>query len=169
LISVGKILRSQGERGELRLKFYGDDLVEPAGLRAIFVGKEGTAKEYRIESLVPRGKTYDIKLAGVDSLSQANRLAGLEVFVREEGLKEGREGQFYLFQVAGCSVLGPEGEVIGTVIDVLSVPGNDLLVVRGKGKEILIPFNQSICKKVDITRKEIRIDPPAGLLDVDEI
>jgi 16S rRNA processing protein RimM len=169
LISVGKILRSQGERGKLKLKFYGDDLVEPAGLTTILVGTGKAVREYRVEFLVRRGKSYDIKLEGVDSLSQADRLAGLEVFVPEEGLKETREGQFYLFQLAGCSVLGPEGEVIGTVIDVLSVPANDLLVVRGKGKEILIPFNQSICTKVDLTRKEIRIDPPAGLLDVDEI
>jgi ribosomal 30S subunit maturation factor RimM len=49
------------------------------------------------------------------------------------------------------------------------VPGNSLLIVNKKGQEILIPFHQSICKEVDIARKEIRIDPPEGLLDLDEI
>lgn len=169
MISVGKILRSHGERGELRLKLYDNNLVEPAELRTVFVGKEGELKEFQVESLIPRGKAYHIKLARVDSLRQADCLAGLEVFVPEESLRRPEGGQYYLFQLKGCSVLSKEGKLIGKVVDVLSVPANDLLVVEREGKEILIPFHESICLEVNLAKKEIQVDPPAGLLDLNEI
>jgi len=169
LISVGKILRSQGERGDLRLKFYDNKLIEPSELRSVFVGREGALKEFQVESLTPRANAYHIKLSGVDSLPQADCLAGLEVFVPEESLRRSVTGQYYLFQLKGCSVLNLKGEVIGMVVDVLSVPANDLLVIDRQGKEILIPFHESICKEVDIAKKEIHVDPPAGLLDLNEI
>jgi 16S rRNA processing protein RimM len=169
LISVGKISRSNGKRGELRLKFYDNSLIEPSELRTIFVGKEGVLKEYRVESLTPRGKAYHIKLAGVDSLAQADQLRGWEVFVPEESLRRSEEDWYYLFELKGCSVLNQEGELIGKVVEVLSVPANDVLVVDAEGKEILIPFHESICKEIDLAKKEICIDPPAGLLDINEI
>jgi len=168
LISVGKILRSQGNRGELKLKFHDNSLVELSARRTLFIGKEGELREFEVEFFTPRGKYFQVKLAGVDSLSQADSLAGLEVFVPQETLKPSAIGQYYLFDLKGCSVLSLDGEVIGKVVDVLSVPANDLLVIDREGKEILVPFHESICRQVDLAKKEIRVDPPAGLLDLNE-
>ncbi len=35
--------------------------------------------------------------------------------------------------------------------------------------EIYIPFNRSICSEIDVAAKRIVIDPPDGLLDLNEI
>ena len=168
MISVGKILRSQGNRGEVRLKFYDNSLVELSALGTLFIGKEGELREFELEFFTPRGKFFQVKLAGVNSLSQADSLTGLEVFVPQESLKPSEAGRYYLFELKGCSVLSLKGEVIGKVVDVLSVPANDLLVIDREGKEILVPLHESICRQVDLAKKEIRIDPPAGLLDLNE-
>ncbi len=45
---------------------------------------------------------------------------------------------------------------------------SSLLVVDRRGKEALIPFHESFCKEVDLAAKEIRVDLPAGLLDLNE-
>lgn len=165
MISVGKILRSQGERGELRLLFYHKEQVELSELTKVYIGKEPPLREFRVESIEPRGKGYHIKLAGIDSLSEADRLAGFEVFVPEETLKTLQSDEYYAFQLKGCAVLDKDEKVIGMVADVLSFPAQELLLVKGQGKEILIPFHQSICREVDLTKKEIRIEPPEGLLE----
>ena len=169
MIKVGKVLRSQGKNGELRLRFYQNAAVEFSRLDRVSIGKEGEAGEFRVESLIPRGKALQVKLAGVDSLASADRLAGLDVFVTEEMLRPAEEGHFYIFQLIGCQVLTLEGERIGPVVDVFSAGQTDSLVVERKGKEVLIPFHESICPGVDVARKEIRINPPAGLLDLNEI
>ena len=169
MINVGKVLRSQGKNGELRLRFYQNSAIEFSGLDRLSIGKEGEAREFRVESLLPRGKAHHVKLAGVDSLASADRLVGLDVFVPEDMLRPAEEGHYYIFQLIGCLVLTLEGERIGPVVDVLSAGAADSLVVERKGKEVLIPFHTSICSGVDVARREIRINPPAGLLDLNEI
>lgn len=169
MITVARILRSQGKKGELRLRFFYIKPTDCPGLRSVFIGTEGDLKEYDVESLVSHGKDFDLKLGGVDSLSEADRLAGLEVFVPEESLKEREKDEFFLFQLVGCSVVDGQGKTAGRVKDVLSAGSGDLLVVEREGKEILIPFHESICIEVDVSGKRILIDPPAGLLDLNEI
>ncbi len=169
MISVGRIIRSQGKGGELRLKFYQATSIRFAELKKIQIKKEGVLREYKIQALTAKGKAYHIKLEGVENLAQADALAGAEVFVAEDMMSSLEGGQFYIYQLKGCSVVDLSGRKVGTVVDVDPVPGNTLLVVEKEGQEILIPFHQSICKEVNIASKEIRIDAPEGLLNLDEI
>jgi len=84
-------------------------------------------------------------------------------------LREQDEGSLYFYQVAGSTVVTLSGEPVGKVIDMIAIPDNDILVVERMGKEILIPFTSEICIRVDAKNKEIVIDPPPGLLELDEI
>ena len=72
-------------------------------------------------------------------------------------------------QLIGCTVLSKGRQPVGIVKDILSAGGNDMLVVDKGGSEILIPFSKSICLDIDLDKKEIVIDPPEGLLELDEI
>lgn len=110
-----------------------------------------------------------IKLEGIDSLSQARELVGLELLLPEEELLSLEKDNYYSFQIIGCSVVTKGGEEIGSVTDVAEIEDNNLLVVRKGKKEILVPFTHSVCLEVDLKRKRIRIDPPEGLLELNEI
>jgi 16S rRNA processing protein RimM len=169
LINIGRVIRSQGKSGELRVKFYVDKAIEFPELISLFIGEEGDVKEYRIESISAHGRAYHIKLAGVGSLPAADRLAGREVFIPKEQFRPSEEDEYYVFQLKGCAVLTREGEKIGIVADVQSAGSSVILVVDREGKEILIPFHSEICTEVDLMKKEILIDPPAGLLELNEI
>lgn len=76
-----------------------------------------------------------------------------------------------MFQLVGCQVITEQGQAVGRVKDIWFIPGNELLVVASgeTDREILIPFHQNICRKVDLEAGEIVIDPPDGLLEVNEI
>jgi len=94
---------------------------------------------------------------------------GLEVLLPEENLQPLEKDSYYLFQLKGCSVVSKSKERIGNVRDLLFIKNNDLLVIEREGKEILIPFTHAICLEVNLKKKEIVIDPPEGLLELDEI
>lgn len=94
---------------------------------------------------------------------------GSEVLVPEQELKELEEQGFYFYQIEGSSVFTKEGALVGKVTDMLAIPENDLLVVDRDGKEVLIPFTSDICIRVDAEMKRIIVDPPQGLLELDEI
>ena len=94
---------------------------------------------------------------------------GAEVLVSQEELRDLAGDGLYFFQIEGSSVITKSGEYLGKVIDVLNIPENDLLVIELEGREILVPFTSEICTQVDVEKKEIVIDPPPGLLELDEI
>jgi 16S rRNA processing protein RimM len=168
LVSIGRILRSHDATGEVKLRLYELRDIDLAAVESVFIGREGEAEEYRVESSRASGKDFIVKLDGVNSLSQADRLAGADVFIPESAFVSLEEGQFYLFELKGCRVASVTGEEVGTVADVLLLGASSLLVVDSRGKEVLIPFHESICKEVDLAKKEIRVDLPAGLLDLNE-
>ncbi|MDH5465810.1 MAG: ribosome maturation factor RimM [Candidatus Aminicenantes bacterium] len=135
----------------------------------VFLQVKGSFKEYRVESLRSYKEFYRIKLEGIDTLPQAREMVGLEVLLPDEGFQDLEEDNYYVFQIIGCSVVTKSGEEVGTVTNLWLVPENDLLVVTKGKTEILIPFSHSVCLEVDLELKKIKIDPPEGLLDLNEI
>ena len=168
MVVVGKIVRSQGNKGELRLKLYVDYSITPFFQR-VYLQEKRSSREFEVESIRPYKDYYLLKLKEVDSLGQAQELAGLEVSVPEGWLQPLAKGDYYFFQIIGCSVWTKKGEKIGVAKEFLFIGSNDLLVVRKGKREILIPFTQSICVDINPQKKEIIIDPPEGLLELNEI
>jgi 16S rRNA processing protein RimM len=79
------------------------------------------------------------------------------------------EGDYYIHQLLDCTVFTKSGERIGSVHDVLPIAENDLLVVKSGNREHLIPLTPTICFEIDLVKKTVTIDPPEGLLDLNEI
>jgi 16S rRNA processing protein RimM len=108
-------------------------------------------------------------LRGVETITQAEELVGAEVLVPEDALPIPLEDECYFHEIEGFSVVTEDGTEIGEIKDMISVPGNDLLVVAASGGEVLIPFASPICRSLDRERRRLVIDPPSGLLDLNEI
>lgn len=168
MVSVGRILRSHDKSGEVKLRLFGFEGIDLARVERIFIGREGDAKEFVVESARPCGRDFILKLAGVDSLPQADRLADSDVWIAESALPSLETGGFYVFELVGCRVIDPAGDEVGTVSDVILVGAGSLLAVDRGGREVLIPFHESFCKEVNLSAKEIRVDLPEGLLDLNE-
>lgn len=77
--------------------------------------------------------------------------------------------QYYLIELHGCRVIWEsQGKEIGTVVEVESTGGVDVLHVRRPdgNSEILIPLAQEICTRIDVASRTIVIDPPEDLLEL---
>ena len=105
----------------------------------------------------------------MDSITQAQEFVGEDILYPVEDFSQLKNGEFYFHQIEGCAVFTKSGEQIGYVHDVMPVSENDLLVVHSEEREFLIPLTQTICLEIDLDKRTIIIDPPKGLLDLDEI
>lgn len=168
MVSVGKVVKSKGKRGELKLRLYSEHYLKPF-FPKVYLQKKGFLEEFEVETLRPYKNGCIIKLREVDTSDQAWELVGQEILVPEEFLGPLEEDNYYLFQLIGSSVITIKKEKVGTVKDILFAENNELLVVEKGKKEILIPFTKSICLEIDVANKEILVDPPEGLLELDEI
>lgn len=169
MIVLGKIINLQGKKGELRFRPYegAETLLAPGN--EIYLKKEKNLIPYHLESVKKKGREYIIKLAGIDSAEEILFCLGQEVLFPEENLPRLAEGEFYEFELIGAVVRTRDQAEVGQVAGFFEVSGKTLMVVEKDKKEILVPFEAAICLSIDIANKLIIIDPPEGLLDLNEI
>jgi 16S rRNA processing protein RimM len=168
LVGIGKVLRSQGKEGHLKVRLREKGLPGPA-LSKVFLGRPGGFEEYDVESGGLDRNSYILKLKGVDTLGRADAMAGAEVFVAETSFRPLEGGAYYEFEVVGSRVVTVGGTEVGTVRSVLPAGGSNVLVVARGDDEIYVPFVEPICRRVDPAGRVIVIDPPDGLLELNEI
>ena len=109
-----------------------------------------------------------VGIAGVDTMDAAEALAGLELRVPVDRLAPLPDGSFYRHDLVGCQVETRSGERVGTVRAVEGSIAASRLVIDGVRGEILIPLAAPICTTIDPDAKRIVIDPPEGLLELNE-
>ena len=97
------------------------------------------------------------------SLEQAAGLQGAVVEVPEREVSPLQEGCYYYFQIIDLQVYTTQGEWLGTVRDVLSTGANDVYVVQGGEREVLIPALDDVVVEVDVERRRMTVDLPEGL------
>jgi len=102
------------------------------------------------------------KFQGVDTISDAEKLAGAEVSIPFEQRATLAEDEVYQSDLIGCEVVDATGRSLGLVTDIQETGGAPLLQVG----DLLIPFAKSICVTVDPANRRIVVNLPDGLLDL---
>ena len=116
-----------------------------------------------VENTWMHGDHLILKFKGVDTISDAEKLAGAEVAIPFEQRAALAEDEVYQSDLIGCEVFDVSGRSLGIVQDFQETGGAPLLQV---GENLLIPFAKSICTRVDLDRKQITVNLPDGLLDL---
>lgn len=172
-VVVGRIGRAQGIRGEVTVDVRTDDPEERFAVGAVLLrqdpGTDRAAGTLTVAGARWQSNRLILQFAGVADRNAAEALRGVLLLVdRDEGADTGDPDAFYDTALIGCQVATVTGEDVGTVQEVLHLPGQDVLVVRNDaGREVLVPFVTAIVPTVDVVHRRIAIDPPAGLLDVE--
>ncbi len=168
------MLRPQGRRGEVLAELHTDfpeRFAERANLSC--VAEDGSRREVKLEDHWFHKGGVVLKFGGVDSISDAERLAGCEVQVPSEQRSELEPGSAYVSEIMGSDVWINGGQrFLGRVSDVRFGAGEaPLLVVKlpvcAVQNEVLVPFAEEFVKKFDAAGKRIDMELPEGLLDVD--
>jgi 16S rRNA processing protein RimM len=185
-IVLAHLLRPQGRKGEVLAELFTDFPERFDDQGRVFLaapGFSGNATEARAADVVafwlPVGKNQGrvvLQFAGIDTISDAETVAGLDVLIpREERLPLDDES-VYISELVGCTVYDGATPV-GVVEDVQFAMTSDggrrlddaapLLAVNSvEGDEILIPFAKAFLVKVDTEAKRIEMRLPEGLIEV---
>jgi 16S rRNA processing protein RimM len=114
-----------------------------------------------------------VRFAGIRDRTAAAELRGAWLSVDSGSLASPDDpDEFRDHQLIGLSVRTAGGRAVGVVTDVLH-HGQDLLAIQPEAApagsaEILVPFVKAIVTDVDVAAGVLVIDPPAGLLNIEE-
>ena len=132
----------------------------------LVVEHAGTTIERRIASVRFHQGRPVIALDGVDSINDAEALAGAELKMPASALPPLPARTYYRHDLVGCEVRTKEGRAMGKVTAVEGPLERSLLVVSGTGGETMIPMIDGIVVNLDVAARQIVVDPPDGLIEL---
>ncbi len=165
MIAIGKISRTRGTKGEMVVIPLTDNPNRFFTLKEVYAEKEGKKTVFSIKGIKKFKKKIFISLEGIDSPEAAKPLVGAFLEIEKEKLIPLPEGRYYVFEIIGSTVKTESGKIVGEVKEVLSLPANDVYIVKNDKKEYNIPAIKEVIKKIDLEKKLIIIKPLEGLLE----
>jgi 16S rRNA processing protein RimM len=165
------VRKTQGRHGEVAVELHTDvpDRFR-VGLELFALAQDNSRRELRVEELWPHKALLVLKFAGVDSISDAELLIGCELQVPRSERAQLESGWNYVSDLVGCVVFD-SGREIGRIEDVQFGAGEAplLIVVSGVGagsRRYEIPYAEAYLKGVDLERKQIQMQLPEGMLEL---
>lgn len=163
-ISIGRVSKAHGIKGEVIVFPITDNADQFRRPMEFFLSNGSQIRDrIEIEKVREQKGRFIVKLRGFDDRDSAESIRGFYIERRLESDEKLDPDEYYIFDLIGLNVFTTAGEKIGTIGDVLSLPANDVYVVRNNSQEILIPAIKSIIKRVDLENELVLIEPMEGL------
>ncbi len=167
-LNVGKIVNTHGIRGEVRVisqTDFPEERYKKGAKLTLF--REGKQPLVLVIANHRKHKNFDLlTFEGYPNINDVEVFRNGILKVAEEDLTDLEENEFYYYEIIGLPVIDENGQVLGKIKEILSPGANDVWVVQRKGqKDALIPYIESVVKRIDLENEEIHVEIPEGLLD----
>ena len=176
-VTLARILRPHGRRGEVAAEILTDFPERLTRLKSALLCGKNQLRAATIRGCwlsQSRGGQAIFHFVDSNSISDAEKLVGLEVQVPLAERVVLSAGSYYVTDLVGCEVLerlaSGSANKVGAVRDVQftgeGVSGTPILVVDSPDGELLVPLAVEICRNIDVTGRRIEVVLPEGLLDL---
>lgn len=174
-VVVAHLVRPQGRHGEVLAEILTDFPEKFAERKRLFLVADSNAtkasppREILLENHWLHKDRIVFKFQGIDSIEDAEKLRGLDVAIPPEERAALEEDAVYIADLIGCTLIDSRSRAaIGVILDVdKEVTSAPLLVVQSSNwGEVLVPFVKTYLKNIDLAAKQIEMDLPEGLIEV---
>lgn len=164
---LGKILSTHGNKGQLLVFLDVDDPRKYQKLESVYVDIDHERIPFFISliELKPNNKAI-VTIEDVNSIDDAEPFCGRQLFLPASTLPKLTGNRFYYHEVIGFRVHDQQHGELGLIENILEMPNQSLFQIRHGEKEILVPITDDILVKVDRRNKTVRINAPAGLIEL---
>lgn len=166
--TVGKLVNTQGIRGEVRIiseTDFPEERYKKGQVLYLFHPSLPTPKPLTVASARLHKNFYILSFEGITSINEVEKFKGGVLKVRAEDRGELDEGEFYFQDIIGCEVFTEEGERLGKIKEILQPGANDVWVVKpDKGRDILLPYIDDVVREINIAEKRVTVYLLPGLV-----
>jgi len=142
LIEAGKVVNTHGRSGQVKLQPWADSPKFLTGFELFYI--DGVP--IKVLSARVHKSCVIVDLEGVDDIETAIRMKNKIISVKREDIQL-EEGRYLVADLIGLRALNAEtGEELGTIAEVLSLPSNDVYVIKRQcdteglsRRELLVP------------------------------
>jgi 16S rRNA processing protein RimM len=161
---VGRVLRPHGLKGEVRVMVFNPAAPNLQAGRTVYVA----GQRRRVLRARNDHDAWIIQLSGLTNRDQVEDLRGHLVEVKDTELRRDDDDSYFVHELIGLRVVTVAGRELGTISEVIFTGANDVYVVKGNGKEYLVPAIAQVVERIDLPVSVMTISPLPGLLDESE-
>ena len=163
-LEIGQIVNVKGLKGEVKVNSFSEDSRRFEKIKTVFVKVKGEMKEYEIESVGYNKIQVILKLKGIDTVEEAEKLRNSFILIDRDILGELPEGKYYIADLIGLEVYTEQGEYLGKVDDIYNTGANDIYVVKNDlGIQKLLPGIKEVIKEINLDQGKIIVNLIEGL------
>jgi 16S rRNA processing protein RimM len=170
LVRVGIVTKAHGIKGEVKVHpDFGlpDDFNNYKDL-ILIDPKSENRQVFRVGRCRPQDRLVILQFEELSDRTSAEGLCGHEVWIDRSLLPKLAEGELYWHDLIGLQAETEGGRRLGRVETMLATAGHDILVVRGGGREYLIPFDKEFIKTSDLEDGILIITEMPGLFEIND-
>ena len=164
-VDVGRIGKPHGLKGEVVVHYFGDAPDRFAPGSEVELIQKGQRRTLTVATTRPMPKKFVVKFEGHTRIEDVEPLRGALLQVQAGDLPALAPDSNYHFELFGLAVVGAEGQCLGKLEEILSTGGNDVYIVRGGGREYLIPAIQDAIASVDLEAGILTLKDLKGLIE----
>jgi 16S rRNA processing protein RimM len=165
LCALGTIVNTHGICGEVRMLPYNPDSDTVRSGDALTLRWADRVLAVQVRAVRRHKRFRLVVLEGYESATAAEALVGAEVCIDTARLPPLAAGEVYHHDLVGLRVYTLDGRDLGVIDQVMATGSNDVCVVRGSGRERLIPLIADVVREIDLAGGRLVIEPLPGLLD----
>ncbi|MGE5411051.1 MAG: ribosome maturation factor RimM [Clostridiales bacterium] len=166
-ILIAEIKTVYNKNGFLSIYSYSDVPGRFKKLGKVYIEIFGEFKEFFVERVILQKNSIALKFRNFNTDKEVGFLLGKKVYVDDENLVKLSEKTFFIHDLIGSRVFR-NGSQIGVLIDVMTLPANDVYVMTdNSGKEVLIPAVSDYIESFDVESKLLKLKPGEELYDED--
>jgi 16S rRNA processing protein RimM len=161
-VCVAVVAGAHGLRGALKLRCFTERPEDVAAYGPVFT-KDGE-RRFELEVIGPARGGVLAEADGIDDRDAGEALRGTELFVARSALPEPARDEFYYSDLEGMEALRPDGSRFGVVHGVGNFGAGDVIEVQADdGQRVSLPFTRETVPTIDLERRRLVVQPPAGL------
>lgn len=166
MLRVGVITTTHGVKGEVKVFPTTDDPNRFKMLKKAYLDLGRELMPVTIEGVKFFKQMVILKFKEFTDCDMAALYRNKDILIDREDAVPLEENEYFICDLIGLSVVSEEGEVIGTLTEVMETGANDVLEVkRPDDTTVLLPFIDDCVKEISLETKTIRIHVMKGLLD----
>lgn len=167
-IGVGEVITTHGVRGELKVLPLTDEPSRWGELTRVYGCTAEATLELHVETIRYFRQFVIVKFREITEMNAAEKLRGSRLWIPKAERRPLPPDRFYTDDLLQMEVIDEKGELLGNIDQVMQTGANDVFVVKGNGREILLPALKSVVSQVDLAGKRMSVRIPPGLLEDDE-
>ena len=160
-LEVGKVTSTHGVMGEVRVQPWADSPEFLCQFKTLYVDQAHWP--IKVERALVHKNMVILKFEGITDVPSALSMRNAILYIDRADAKLPK-GSFFLADLMGLEVRDAQsGQVLGKIADIMNLPANNVYVVRGGERELLIPAVPQFIAETNVEDGYLRVNMMEGL------